>query len=270
MQMPAKLQPQATQPLLQIRGLQAEIDGKRVLNGIDLDIAPGEVAVIMGPNGSGKTTLAQVLAGRDLCRVSGGTVRFDGQDLLALPPQERALAGLFLAFQYPVEIPGLSNVYLLKAALNAQRKHRGLPELDAMEFLQQVKALMRELGMDEKFLQRGVNEGFSGGEKKRNDMLQMALLQPRLAILDETDSGLDVDALKVVAQAVNAMRSPERALVLITHYERLLEVIVPDRVHVLWQGRIVASGGAELARRIEREGYAWLQQGAALASTQEV
>jgi Fe-S cluster assembly ATP-binding protein len=268
--MQANPQPQAAQPLLQIRGLQAEIDSKPVLAGVDLDVCAGEVVAIMGPNGSGKSTLAQVLAGRDLYRVSGGSVQYAGGDLLAMPPEERALAGLFLAFQYPVEIPGLSNVYLLKAALNAQRKHQGLPELDAMEFLQKIKTLMRELGMDEKFLQRGVNEGFSGGEKKRNEMLQMALLQPRLAILDETDSGLDVDALKAVALGVNAMRSPERAFVLITHYERLLEHIVPDRVHVLWQGRFVASGGPELARRIEREGYAWLQHGVALPSPQEV
>ncbi|OIQ96823.1 putative ATP-dependent transporter SufC [mine drainage metagenome] len=269
MQTQANSQPQAAQPLLQIRGLRAEIDGKLVLAGVDLDIAAGEVAAIMGPNGSGKSTLAQVLAGRDIYHVTGGSVRYAGMDLLAMPAEERARAGLFLAFQYPVEIPGVSNVYLLKAALNAQRKHQGLPELDAMEFLQKVKALTRELGMDEKFLQRGVNEGFSGGEKKRNEMLQMALLQPRLAILDETDSGLDVDALKAVAQGVNAMRAAERAFVLITHYERLLEHIVPDRVHVLWQGRIVTSGGPELARRIEREGYAWLQQGAAAPSAQE-
>ena len=260
--------PQAAQPLLQIRGLQTEIDGKLVLAGVDLDIAAGEVVAIMGPNGSGKSTLAQVLAGRDIYHVDSGTVRYAGMDLLAMPPEERARAGLFLAFQYPVEIPGVSNVYLLKAALNARRKHQGLAELDAMEFLQKVKALMRELGMDEKFLQRGVNEGFSGGEKKRNEMLQMALLQPRLAILDETDSGLDVDALKAVAQGVNAMRTTERAFVLITHYERLLEHIVPDRVHVLWQGRIVASGGSELAQRIERGGYAWLQQGAVAPGAQ--
>ena len=260
--------PQAAQSLLQIRGLQTEIDGKLVLAGVDLDIAAAEVVAIMGPNGSGKSTLAQVLAGRDIYHVDSGTVRYAGMDLLAMPPEERARAGLFLAFQYPVEIPGVSNVYLLKAALNARRKHQGLPELDAMEFLQKVKALMRELGMDEKFLQRGVNEGFSGGEKKRNEMLQMALLQPRLAILDETDSGLDVDALKAVAQGVNAMRTTERAFVLITHYERLLEHIVPDRVHVLWQGRIVASGGSELAQRIERGGYAWLQQGAVAPGAQ--
>ncbi len=260
--------PQTAKPLLQIRGLRAEIDGKLVLAGVDLDVAAGEVATIMGPNGSGKSTLAQVLAGRDIYHVSGGSVRYAGMDLLTMSAEERARAGLFLAFQYPVEIPGVSNVYLLKAALNARRKHQGLAELDAMEFLQKVKALMRELGMDEKFLQRGVNEGFSGGEKKRNEMLQMALLQPRLAILDETDSGLDVDALKAVAQGVNAMRTTERAFVLITHYERLLEHIVPDRVHVLWQGRIVTSGGPELARRIEREGYAWLQQGVAAPSAQ--
>ncbi|WP_081857972.1 Fe-S cluster assembly ATPase SufC [Thiomonas sp. FB-Cd] len=256
-------EPQATQVLLRVEGLQADIDGKPVLGGVDLDIAEGEVVAIMGPNGSGKSTLAQVLAGRDLYHVSAGSVRYAGMDLLAMPPEERARAGLFLAFQYPVEIAGVSNVYLLKAALNAQRRHLGLPELDAIEFLHKIKALMRELGMDETFLQRGVNEGFSGGEKKRNEMLQMALLQPRLAILDETDSGLDVDALKAVAQGVNAMRAPQRAIVLITHYQRLLEYIVPDRVHVLWRGRIVASGGPELAQRIEREGYAWLQGGEA-------
>ena len=249
----------ATPPLLEVRALHAAIDGKPVLAGVDLTIARGEVVALMGPNGSGKSTLAQVLAGRDVYTVTAGCVRFDGVDFLAMPPEERARAGLFLAFQYPVEIPGVSNIYLLKAALNARRKHQGLPELDAIEFLQTIKTLMRELGMDEKFLQRGVNEGFSGGEKKRNEMLQLALLQPRLAILDETDSGLDVDALKAVAQGVNALRDPGRAFLLITHYERVLESIVPDRVLVLWQGRIVASGGPELAQRIEREGYAWLQ-----------
>jgi Fe-S cluster assembly ATP-binding protein len=249
----------AAQPLLEVRALHAAVEGKPVLAGVDLTIARGEVVALMGPNGSGKSTLAQVLAGRDVYTVTGGSVHFDGADALAMPPEERARAGLFLAFQDPVEIPGVSNIYLLKAALNARRKHQGLPELDAIEFLQTIKALMRELGMDETFLQRGVNEGFSGGEKKRNEMLQLALLQPRLAILDETDSGLDVDALKAVAQGVNALRSPDRAFLLITHYERVLESIVPDRVLVLWQGRIVASGGPELAQRIAREGYVWLQ-----------
>ena len=255
-------EPHVAQPLLHVQGLHAQIEGKPVLAGVDLEIAEGEVVAIMGPNGSGKSTLAQVLAGREIYNISAGAVCYAGMDLLAMPPHERARAGLFLAFQYPVEIAGVSNVYLLKAALNAQRQHQGLPELDAIEFLQKFKALMRELGMDETFLKRGVNEGFSGGEKKRNEMLQMALLQPRLAILDETDSGLDVDALKAVAHGVNAMRAPRRAIVLITHYQRLLEYIVPDRVHVLWRGRIVASGGAELAQRIEREGYAWLQDSA--------
>ena len=254
--------------MLSIRNLQASVGDKPILKGINLDVKAGEVHAIMGPNGSGKSTLSNVLAGRENATVTGGSVTYQGKDLLALAVEERAREGIFLAFQYPVEIPGVSNVYLLKAALNAQRRHQGLPELDAMEFLQKVKALTRELGMDEKFLQRGVNEGFSGGEKKRNEMLQMALLQPRLAILDETDSGLDVDALKAVAQGVNALRAAERAFVLITHYERLLEHIVPDRVHVLWQGRIVTSGGPELARRIEREGYAWLQQGVAAPSAQ--
>jgi Fe-S cluster assembly ATP-binding protein len=247
------------QPLLAVRDLHASVDGKAVLAGVDFDIHAGEVVALMGTNGSGKSTLAQVLAGRDLYQVGAGRVQFDGADLLALPPDERARRGLFLAFQYPVEIPGVSNVYLLKAAVNARRKQLGQPELDAIEFLQLVKKHLRALGMDESFLHRGVNEGFSGGEKKRNEMLQMALLAPRLAILDETDSGLDVDALKTVADQVNAMRSPERAFLLITHYERLLELIVPDRVLVLLSGRIVASGGAELSQRIAAEGYGWLQ-----------
>lgn len=248
------------QPLLSVHDLHASVDGKPVLAGVDLHIHPGEVVALMGTNGSGKSTLAQVLAGRDLYQVSAGSVQFDGSDLLALPPDERARRGLFLAFQYPVEIPGVSNIYLLKAAVNARRKQLGQPELDAIEFLQLIKKQLRALGMDESFLHRGVNEGFSGGEKKRNEMLQMALLEPRLAILDETDSGLDVDALKTVADQVNAMRSPERAFLLITHYERLLELIVPDRVLVLLAGRIVASGSAELAQRIAAEGYGWLQE----------
>jgi len=249
----------AMQPLLAVRGLHAGIDGKPVLTGVDLDVFAGEVVALMGPNGSGKTTLAQVLAGREAYSLSAGQVQFAGTDLLSMSPVERAREGLFLAFQYPVEIPGVPNIYLLKAALNAQRRHQGLAELDAIEFLQTIKQLLRELGLDDKFLQRGVNEGFSGGEKKRNEMLQMALLRPRLAILDETDSGLDVDALQAVADGVNALRRPDRAFLLITHYQRLLEHIVPDRVLVLLHGRIVATGGPDLARRIEREGYAWLQ-----------
>lgn len=246
-------------PLLAVRGLRASVEGKPVLAGVDFELRAGEVVALMGTNGSGKSTLAQVLAGRELYQVEAGSVQFDGSDLLALPPEERARRGLFLAFQYPVEIPGVANIYLLKGAVNARRKHLGLPELDAIEFLQLVRRQLGALGMDESFLQRGVNEGFSGGEKKRNEMLQMALLEPRLAILDETDSGLDVDALKTVADRVNAMRAPDRAFMLITHYERLLELIVPDRVLVLLGGRIVASGGAELARRIAADGYGWLQ-----------
>ncbi|MGC8507134.1 MAG: Fe-S cluster assembly ATPase SufC [Thiomonas sp.] len=245
--------------MLAVSGLRASVDDKTVLAGVDLEMRAGEVVALMGTNGSGKSTLAQVLAGRELYRVDAGSARFDGEDLLALPPEKRARRGLFLAFQYPVEIPGVSNVYLLKAAVNARRKHLGLPELDAIEFLQLVRSKLQTLGIDERFLHRGINEGFSGGEKKRNEMLQMALLEPRLAILDETDSGLDVDALRIVAEQVNAMRSSERAFLLITHYERLLELIRPDRVLVLLGGRIVASGGAELAQRIAAEGYGWLQ-----------
>jgi len=253
------LSARASHALLAVRDLHARVERKPVLDGVDFEIHPGEVVALMGTNGSGKSTLAQVLAGRDLYQIDTGSVQFEGMDLLALPPDERARRGLFLAFQYPVEIPGVSNIYLLKAAVNARRKLLELPELDAIEFLHLIKQHLRALGMDESFLHRGVNEGFSGGEKKRNDMLQMALLEPRLAILDETDSGLDVDALKAVADQVNAMRSPERAFLLITHYERLLELIVPDRVLVLLFGRIVASGGTELAQRIAAEGYSWLQ-----------
>jgi Fe-S cluster assembly ATP-binding protein len=245
--------------MLEISHLQVEVDGKRILRGIDLSVKTGEVHAIMGPNGSGKSTLAHVLAGREDAVVTGGTVSYLGRDLLALAPEERAREGLFLAFQYPVEIPGVSNVYLLKAALNAQRRHRGEPELDAMEFLQLVKDRMTLMQMDESLLYRAVNEGFSGGEKKRNEILQMAVLEPRLAILDETDSGLDIDALQIVAQGVNSMRSPERAIVLVTHYQRLLDYVVPDRVHVLANGRIVKSGSRELALELERRGYGWIE-----------
>jgi len=220
------------------------------------------VHAIMGPNGSGKSTLAHVLAGRDNYTVTAGEVRYQGRDLLKLPPEERARNGIFLAFQYPVEIPGVANIYLLKAALNAQRQHRGEPELDAMDFLELVKGQLALMRMDESMLYRPVNHGFSGGEKKRNEILQLAVLQPRLAILDETDSGLDIDALKIVAQGVQAMRTPQRAFLLITHYPRLLEHIVPDRVHVLSQGRIVRSGGPELAQELERRGYGWVDEAA--------
>ncbi|MFV0663049.1 Fe-S cluster assembly ATPase SufC [Denitromonas sp.] len=244
--------------MLDINNLQASVEGKDILKGLDLHVKAGEVHAIMGPNGSGKSTLSQVLAGRDTFEVTGGSVTWDGQDLLAMPIEERARAGLFLAFQYPVEIPGVSNAYFLKAAVNAVRKHRGLPEFDAMDFLTRVKAEMKAVGMKEEFLYRAVNEGFSGGEKKRNEVLQMALLEPRLAILDETDSGLDIDALKVVADGVNRLRSPERALIVITHYQRLLDYIVPDHVHVLSQGRIVRSGGRELALELEEKGYGWI------------
>ncbi|MDE3009962.1 MAG: Fe-S cluster assembly ATPase SufC [Pseudomonadota bacterium] len=244
--------------MLEIRNLCAEIDGKAILRGIDLDVKAGEVHAIMGPNGSGKSTLASILAGRDGYTITAGSVRYQGQDLLALPPEERARAGVFLAFQYPVEIPGVSNIYLLKAAVNARRRHQGIPELDAMDFLALVKDRVRFMEMDESMLYRAVNEGFSGGEKKRNEILQMTLLEPTLALLDETDSGLDIDALKVVSKGVNSLRTPERAMILVTHYQRLLDYIKPDCVHVLAGGRIVKSGGAELALELERQGYAWL------------
>ena len=245
--------------MLQITNLHASVDGKEILRGIDLTVNAGEVHAIMGPNGSGKSTLAQVLAGREDFTVTAGEVRYGGQDLLALAPEERAREGLFLGFQYPVEIPGVSNVYLLKASLNAVRKQRGLPELDAMEFLALVRRKMQLVKMPDEFLYRSVNEGFSGGEKKRNEILQMALLEPRLAILDETDSGLDIDALQVVAEGINALRSPERATILVTHYNRLLGYVEPDCVHVLVQGRIVKSGGKELALELERRGYGWIE-----------
>jgi Fe-S cluster assembly ATP-binding protein len=246
--------------ILKITDLNAQIGGKAILKGIDLEVNAGEVHAIMGPNGSGKSTLAQVLAGREDYEVTRGTVEFEGRDLLTLPPEERARAGLFLGFQYPVEIPGVNNVYLLKAALNAKRKAAGEPEVDAYEFLGLVKQKMKLMQMSETFLSRGVNEGFSGGEKKRNEVLQMLVLEPKLAILDETDSGLDIDALKVVAGGVNSLRSPERAVVLVTHYQRLLDYIVPDRVHVLSEGRILKSGDRSLALELEQRGYDWVRE----------
>jgi len=244
--------------LLEINDLHATVGDREILKGISLTVDSGEVHAIMGPNGSGKSTLAQVLAGRELYAVTGGQVIYDGQDLLAMAPEDRARAGIFLAFQYPVEIPGVSNMYFLKAALNTIRKHRGLAELDAMDFLELVRDRMKVLDMDQALLNRPVNAGFSGGEKKRNEIFQMAVLEPRLAILDETDSGLDIDALRTVAGGVNALRSPERAMIVVTHYQRLLNYIVPDYVHVLAEGRIVKSGGKELALELEESGYAGL------------
>jgi Fe-S cluster assembly ATP-binding protein len=246
--------------LLKITDLSARVAGKDILKGVNLEVRPGEIHAIMGPNGSGKSTLAQVLAGRADYEVTGGSVTFEGQDLLALPAEERARAGLFLGFQYPVEIPGVNNVYLLKAALNAKRKAAGQPEVDAYEFLALIKQKMKLMHMSESFLSRGVNEGFSGGEKKRNEVLQMLVLEPKLAILDETDSGLDIDALKIVSMGVNSLRDPKRAVVLVTHYQRLLGYIVPDHVHVLSGGRILKSGDRSLALELERRGYDWVQQ----------
>jgi Fe-S cluster assembly ATP-binding protein len=246
--------------MLTIHDLHASVDGKQILKGLDLEVGSGEVHAIMGPNGSGKSTLAQVLAGRDSFSVTKGSVSWDGIDLLALSPEERARAGVFLAFQYPVEIPGVSNAYFLKAAVNAVRRHRGEPELDAMDFLARIKGEMKAVGMREEFLYRGVNEGFSGGEKKRNEILQMALLEPKLAVMDETDSGLDIDALRVVADGVNRLRSPNRSMIVITHYQRLLDYIVPDHVHVLSEGRISLSGGPQLAHELEARGYGWIAQ----------
>jgi len=249
--------------LLEIKDLHAEVGGREILKGIDLTIQAGEVHAIMGPNGSGKSTLAHVLAGREGYQVTAGSVSYCGRDLLAMTPEDRAREGVFLAFQYPVEIPGVNNVYLMKASLNAIRKHRGEPELDAVEFLKLVKERVKLVQMDDSFLGRAVNEGFSGGEKKRNEIFQMAVLEPKLAILDETDSGLDIDALKIVANGVNHLRSPDRAIVLITHYQRLLDYIVPDVVHVLSSGRVVRSGDRELARTLEQRGYDWLKEAAA-------
>jgi Fe-S cluster assembly ATP-binding protein len=246
--------------MLSIENLHAKAGDNEILKGIDLRVGVGEVHAIMGPNGSGKSTLAQVLAGRDLYAVTAGEVTYEGKNLLGMAPEDRAREGIFLAFQYPVEIPGVNNMYFLRAALNASRQQRGLPELDAIDFLALVKEKMKFLGIDEDLVNRAVNVGFSGGEKKRNEIFQMAVLEPKLAILDETDSGLDIDALKLVASGVNAMRSPERAILVVTHYQRLLNYIVPDFVHVLSNGRIVKSGGKELALELEQKGYAWLDE----------
>ena len=251
--------------MLKIDNLHVRAGDKQVLNGLNLEVAAGEVHAIMGPNGSGKSTLVQVLAGREGYEVTAGSVSYNGRDLLALPPEERAREGVFLAFQYPVEIPGVNNVYLLKAGLNAVRTHRGLPELDAFEFLALVREKVKLMHMDESFLNRGVNEGFSGGEKKRNEILQMAVLEPTLSLLDETDSGLDIDALRVVANGVNSLRRADRAIVMVTHYQRLLDYIVPDRVHVLSGGRILKSGDKALALELEKRGYDWVRQEAAVA-----
>jgi Fe-S cluster assembly ATP-binding protein len=249
--------------MLEIRGLRATAGSKEILRGIDLKVEAGEVHAIMGPNGSGKSTLAHVLSGRESYQVTGGEVTYQGQDLLAMSPEIRAREGIFLAFQYPVEIPGVSTTYFLKAALNAVRKHRGLDELDAMEFLALVKDKLKLVEMDQALINRPLNEGFSGGEKKRNEILQMAVLDPILALLDETDSGLDIDALRIVAGGVNALRGKDRAMIVITHYQRLLDYIVPDFVHVLYDGRIVKSGTKELALELESKGYDWIKSEAA-------
>ena len=247
--------------MLAIKNLHVKVGNQEILKGVDLQVNAGEIHSIMGPNGSGKSTLAQVLAGRETYEVTAGEVIYDGKNLLEMAPEERACEGVFLAFQYPVEVPGVGNAYFLKAALNAIRKHRGLDELDAMDFLPLAREKIKLLDMDDRLLNRAVNEGFSGGEKKRNEIFQMAVLEPRLAILDETDSGLDIDALKIVANGVNVLRSPERAIIVVTHYQRLLNYIVPDYVHVLVDGRIVKSGGKELAVELEDKGYALVEAG---------
>ncbi len=253
--------------LLEIRDLHASVEGKPILRGIELSIGSGEVHALMGPNGSGKSTLSNVLAGREGYQVTRGSVRYLGEDLLALAPEERARRGLFLAFQYPVEIPGVSNGYFMRAAINAVRKSQGRDPIDAFDFLQTAKAAMKALEMDAGFLDRAVNEGFSGGEKKRNEILQMRLLEPRLAVLDETDSGLDIDALRVVASGVNALRGLDRAFLVITHYQRLLEHLIPDHTHVLFEGRIVRSGDRSLALELEKKGYGWIAEAAGGAAT---
>ena len=247
--------------MLNIRNLRARIDGKEILRGLDLEVKAGEVHAIMGPNGSGKSTLGNVVAGREGYKVTGGEIVYRDKNLLELEPEERACEGIFLAFQYPVEIPGVNNTYFLRSALNAQRKYRGEEELDAVGFLKLVREKLEVLHIGDELLKRAVNEGFSGGEKKRNEIFQMAVLEPSLAILDETDSGLDIDALKMVAEGVNRLRSPDRAIVLVTHYQRLLDYVQPDHVHVLAKGRIVASGGPDLAEQLEEQGYAWLEDG---------
>jgi Fe-S cluster assembly ATP-binding protein len=251
--------------MLSIRNLSAGVEGKAILRRIDLEVRAGEVHAVMGPNGSGKSTLAQVLAGHPVYTVTGGEVTYLGQDLLAMPPEERARAGVFLAFQYPVEIPGVSNAAFLKAAVNEVRTRQGLEELDAMEFLERLEDRLALVEMDRSFLNRPVNEGFSGGEKKRNEILQLAVLEPKLAILDETDSGLDIDALRIVARGVNRLRRPDNAMILVTHYQRILGYVEPDHVHVLFDGRIVKSGGKDLALELERKGYDWIREEVAAA-----
>jgi Fe-S cluster assembly ATP-binding protein len=252
--------------MLRVRNLSASIDGKEILRGLDLHVRAGEVHAIMGPNGSGKSTFAQILAGRDLYRVVADEFTFEERDLLQIAPEIRAREGIFLAFQYPVEIPGVSNLYFLRSAVNAVRAYRGLPELDAVDFMSHVRQQAKSLGIDDAMLKRSLNEGFSGGEKKRNEILQMKLLEPRLAILDESDSGLDIDALGVVADGINAMRNPNRAIIVVTHYQRLLNYVIPDHVHVLVGGRIVRSGGKELALELEEKGYGWLEEPAVVRS----
>ena len=248
-----------TEPMLKISNLHAKAEEAEILQGLNLEVNAGEVHAIMGPNGSGKSTLAHILAGRDDYEVTAGSITYKGQDLLDLEPEERAHEGLFLAFQYPVEIPGVNNIYLLKSAVNAKRKHHGLEEIDSVDFLTDVKQKMKLMGMDESFLKRSVNEGFSGGEKKRNEVFQMMVLEPELCVMDETDSGLDIDALKTVAEGVERMRSPDRAIVLVTHYQRLLEHIQPDRVHVLARGQVLTSGDKDLALKLEQHGYDWIR-----------